>query len=178
MPFSVVDFLRALAAGILVGSAYALMCIGLGIIFGAMRVINFAQGDLLMLGMYAAFYLTTGFGVLAFLGPYGGPIVAAFLAGPIVFAIGWVLHRFIVARVTGAGVAQIAGAGAYGQILVTLGISLILQNGGVFLFRSAPGGVRTPPSRPSSGIRDLVLQPGRGGRRLFPVGAARRLCLC
>src|SRR5207253_11024605 len=48
MPFSANDFLQALAAGILVGGAYALMCIGLGIIFGAMRVINFAQGDFLM----------------------------------------------------------------------------------------------------------------------------------
>src|ERR1700738_2356 len=109
VPFSSVDLLQALSAGLLVGSAYALMCIGLGIIFGSMNVINFAQGDFLMLGMYAAFYLTTGFGVLMFLGPYAGPIVAAFLAGPIVFVIGWVLHRFIVARVTGAGVSQIAG---------------------------------------------------------------------
>ena len=90
---SLIDFLQALAAGVLVGSAYALMCIGLGIIFGSMSVINFAQGDFLMLGMYAAFYLTTGYGVLTFLGPYAGPIVAAFLAGPIVFALGWVLHR-------------------------------------------------------------------------------------
>jgi len=81
MPFSAVDFLQALMAGILVGSAYALMCIGLGIIFGSMNVINFAQGDFLMLGMYAAFYLVAGHGVLAFLGPYAGPIVAAFLAG-------------------------------------------------------------------------------------------------
>src|SRR6516225_7643454 len=105
MSFSLVDFLQALAAGVLVGSAYALMCIGLGIIFGAMRVINFAQGDVLMLGMYAAFYLATAGGLSAFLCPSSGPIVAAFLAGPIVFALGWVLHRFIVARVTGAGAA-------------------------------------------------------------------------
>ena len=81
MSFSLVDFLQALAAGILVGSAYALMCVGLGIIFGAMRVINFAQGDFLMVGMYAAFYLATAGGLSAFLGPSGGPIVAAFLAG-------------------------------------------------------------------------------------------------
>src|SRR3977135_2535380 len=85
MPFSAVDFLQALAAGILVGSAYALMCIGLGIIFGAMRVINFAQGDFLMLGMYAAFYLTTGYGGLAFLGPYAGPSSAPLRAGLWVF---------------------------------------------------------------------------------------------
>src|SRR5690242_6271008 len=129
MPFLMIDFWQALAAGILVGSAYALMCVGLGIIFGAMRVINFAQGDFLMLGMYAAFYLATGAGLSAALGPSAGPIVAAFLAGPIVFAFGWLVHRFTVARVTGAGAAQIQGEGAYGQILTTLGISLILQNG-------------------------------------------------
>src|SRR5437870_7099997 len=98
MPFSANDFLQALAAGVIVGGAYALMCIGLGIIFGSMRVINFAQGDFLMLGMYAAFYLTTGFGVLAFLGPYAGPIIAAFLAGPTVFAVGWILTRIIDSR--------------------------------------------------------------------------------
>ena len=49
-----VDFLQALAAGLLVGGTYGLMCVGLGIIFGVMRVINFAQGDFMMLGMYVA----------------------------------------------------------------------------------------------------------------------------
>src|SRR5262249_29485198 len=70
-----IDFFQALAAGLLVGGTYGLMCVGLGIIFGVMRVVNFAQGDFMMLGMYAAFYLVTGFGALAFLGPYVGPIV-------------------------------------------------------------------------------------------------------
>ena len=65
-------FLQALAAGVLVGSAYALMCIGLGIIFGSMHVINFAQGDFLMLGMYAAFYLVTGLACWRFSAPMPG----------------------------------------------------------------------------------------------------------
>ena len=47
---------------------YGLMCVGLGLIFGIMRVINFAQGDFMMLGMYAAFYLFTSAGVQAFFG--------------------------------------------------------------------------------------------------------------
>ena len=46
---------------------------GLTLIFGIMRIVNFAQGELLMLGMYASLYLVTGAGVLAFLGPYFGP---------------------------------------------------------------------------------------------------------
>src|SRR6185437_7139170 len=161
LPPFLLEFLQALAAGVTVGGAYALMCIGLGIIFGSMRVINFAQGDFLMLGMYAAFYLTTGYGILNFLGPYAGPIIAAFLAGPVVFAVGWVAHRFIVSRVTGASAASSEGAGAYGQIIVTLGLSLILQNGGLIVFGSTPVGIRTPLSRSSWEIGDVLLNQGR-----------------
>ncbi len=64
------NVLNALAAGITIGCIYGLMCIGLGLIFGIMRIVNFAQGELLMLGMFASLYLVTGGGVLAFLGPY------------------------------------------------------------------------------------------------------------
>ena len=48
-------FLQALFAGLLIGAVYGLMCVGLGLIFGVMRVINFAHGDFMMLGMYTAF---------------------------------------------------------------------------------------------------------------------------
>src|SRR5262245_5005191 len=129
-----IDTLQALAAGLLVGGTYGLMCVGLGIIFGVMRVVNFAHGDFMMLGMYAAYYLVTGFGVLAFLGPYAGPIVGAALAGPIVFAIGWLLHRFLIAQVTGARVVTAAAEGHYAKIILTLGVALILANGGLILF--------------------------------------------
>ena len=60
--------LNAIAAGLTIGCIYGLMCIGLGLIFGIMRIVNFAQGELLMLGMYASLYLVTGAGVFAFLG--------------------------------------------------------------------------------------------------------------
>jgi branched-chain amino acid transport system permease protein len=122
------------------------MCVGLGLIFGVMRVINFAQGDFLMLGMYLAFYLVTGWGVLGFLGPYVAPFAAAILAGPVLFAGGWLLHRLLIARVTGTRVAGIEGEGHYAQLILTLGVALILQNGGLILFGSTPQSVRTPLS--------------------------------
>src|SRR5712672_779092 len=116
-----IDFFQAFAAGLLVGGIYGLMCVGLGIIFGVMRVVNFAQGDFMMLGMYIAYYLVTGFGVLLFLGPYAGPIVAAAIAGPVVFVFSWLLHRFLVAHVTGARVVSADAEGHYTQIILTLG---------------------------------------------------------
>jgi branched-chain amino acid transport system permease protein len=97
-----------------------------------------------MLGMYASLYLVTGAGVLAFLGPYVGPFVGALCAGPIVFAGGALLHRFLISRVSGLRTAGSIDDGHFGQLLVTLGISLILQNGGLIVFGSSPETVRTP----------------------------------
>lgn len=156
-----VDFFQALAAGLMVGGTYGLMCVGLGIIFGVMRVVNFAQGDFMMLGMYAAYYLVTAFGVLAFLGPYVGPLVGAVLAGPIVFAIGWLVHKFLVSRVTGARVVSAEAEGHYTQIVLTLGIALVLANGGLILFGSRPVSVRTPLSRESWEIGLVFLNQAR-----------------
>ena len=68
------SFLQAMAAGLLIGAVYGLMCVGLGLIFGVMRVINFAQGDFMMLGMYAAFYLFIALGVQAVFGNVVGPL--------------------------------------------------------------------------------------------------------
>lgn len=161
LEFFLIDFVQVLATGLLVGGTYALMCVGLGMIFGVMRVINFAQGDFLMLGMYAAFYLMTGWGVLAFLGPYVGPVVAGIFAGPVVFVIGWLLHRYLVRRVTGMAALGAEAEGHYAQIILTLGIALVLQNGGLILFGSIPLAVRTPMSGQSWEVWEVLLNQAR-----------------
>ena len=138
--------MNALTAGITIGCIYGLMCIGLGLIFGIMKIVNFAQGELLMLGMFTSLYLVTGAGVLAFLGPYIGPFVGALLAAPVVFIAGALMHKFMISRVSGLRTAGTLDEGHFGQLIVTLGISLILQNGGLILFGSTPEAVRTPLS--------------------------------
>ena len=156
-----VDVFQAMAAGLMVGGTYGLMCVGLGIIFGVMRVVNFAHGDFMMLGMYAAYYLVTYFGVLAFLGPYAAPIVGAVLAGPLVFIVGWLLHYALIARVTGARVVSAEAEGHYAQIILTLGIALVLANGGLILFGSTPVSVQTPLSRQSWEIANVLFNQAR-----------------
>jgi len=154
------DAAQALATGILVGGAYALMCVGLGIIFGSMRVINFAQGDFMMLGMYATYYLATS-ALVGLFGLYAGPAVAALLSGPILFAFGWILHKTMISRVTGARVADMDGGGGYAQLILTLGIGLVLQNGGLILFGSTPIAVLTPLSRQSWEVGTVLLNQAR-----------------
>src|SRR5262245_66650236 len=69
------------------------MSIGLGLIFGVMRVVNFAQGDFMMLGMYLTFF----YAVTASIDPLAG----ALLTLPPFFVLGWIVHRLLLARVTG-----------------------------------------------------------------------------
>jgi branched-chain amino acid transport system permease protein len=140
------NVLNAVAAGLIIGCLYGLMCIGLGLIFGIMKVVNFAQGELLMLGMYVSVYLVGGFAALGILGPYAAPFVAAVIAGPVLFGGGALLHRFLLTHVSGLSTAARLDEGGFGQLIVTLGVSLILQNGGLILFGSQPKSVLTPLS--------------------------------
>lgn len=149
------NVLQALTAGILIGSVYALMCVGLGLIFGVMRVINFAQGEFLMLGMYGTLYVYTWFAFDRILGSYVGPIVAAVLAGVLLYFAGILLHRYLLARITGMRVAGSEGEGHYPQLILTLGLSLIIANAGLIFFGSTPENIRTPLSATAWEIRPL-----------------------
>lgn len=140
------SILQAIAAGLFVGAIYGLMCVGLAMIFGIMRVINFAQGDLMMLGMYAAYFAFVHLGIQAAFGVYAGPYVAALLAAPALYIFGWAVHRLLIRQVTGIRTASMEAEGHYAQLILTLGIALILQNGAMILFGSELISVRTPLS--------------------------------
>jgi branched-chain amino acid transport system permease protein len=146
MAQSIENLLQALSAGLLVGAIYGLMCVGLALIFGVMRVINFAQGDFMMLGMYVTYYFFVALGVQPLFGNFVGPYVAAFLAAPVLFAVGYFVHQFLISRVSGTRTTQLEGEGHHAQLILTLGIALILQNAGQMIFGSSVVSVRTPLS--------------------------------
>jgi branched-chain amino acid transport system permease protein len=146
MPQQIENMLQALETGLVVGAVYGLMCVGLGLIFGIMRVINFAQGEFMMLGMYAAYYLLAALGLQAVLGAAAAPFVAAIAAGPLVLVVGYVVHRLLIARVSGTRVLTLEGEGHSAQLILTLGIALILQNGGRVVFGASPISIQTPLS--------------------------------
>lgn len=140
------NFLQLLTAGLLTGAIYGLMCVGLSIIFGVMRVINFAQGEFMMIGMYFAYYLFGLAGASVLLGDLVAPFLAALLAGPAVFAVGVLVHKLLVSQVTGIGGSALEAEGHHAQLVLTLGISLVLANGGLVAFGSAPVSIATPLS--------------------------------
>lgn len=177
------NILQALTAGLLVGVLYGLMCVGLAFIFGIMRVINFAQGDFMMLGMYAAYYLFVALGVQALFGSFFGPYLAALLAGPILFVFGWLVHQLLVSRVVGTR-AAVEAEGHFAQLILTLGIALVLHNGGMIVFGSILVSVQTPLSS-SAWVIDLFwddfsavfVNKSRGISALIAIAAIAALSL-
>jgi len=103
-----------------VGGTYALVGIGLTLIFGVMRVINFAHGDLLMIGMYLTFYLFTLSGI--------DPFLSIVIVIPLMFAFGAFLQRTFIHRVLNAL--------PQNQILLTIGLGLIMSNTVMLVFTS------------------------------------------
>ncbi len=140
------DVLQALVSGLLIGCIYALMCVGLGLIFGIMRVINFAQGEFLMIGMYLTFYLTGALGIQSLLGAELGPFAIAVIAGPVVFVLGFIVHRLLLAPATVRRSNRRGRESHYGQLILTLGLTLILENGALLLFGAEPHSVQTTAS--------------------------------
>lgn len=138
------NVLQTVIAGVLTGSIYGLMCVGLALIFGVMRVINFAQGDFMMLGMYAAYYIFGLFGVQAIFGNLVGTYVSILLAVPVLYAVGYGIHATLISRVSGTRTAQLDGEGHYAQLILTLGIALIMTNAAQMVFGSVMASMRTP----------------------------------
>ncbi len=132
------NVLQSLVAGLLIGCMYGLMCVGLTIIFGVMRVINFAQGEFMMLGMYFTYFCFAWLGAEVWVDGLWFPFVLAVLSGPAVFLLGIILHKVLISAVTGRRASQLEAQGHYAQLVLTLGIALVLQNGGLFLFGSNP----------------------------------------
>lgn len=113
-------FLQSLISGILIGGVYALIGIGLTIIFGVMRVINFAHGDIMMVGMYMTYFLFTLFGI--------DPFVSVLITIPMMFLFGGILQKLFINR--------ILGSLPQNQILLTIGLGLIMSNSAMLAFTS------------------------------------------
>jgi branched-chain amino acid transport system permease protein len=140
-----------------------------------MRVINFAQGDFMMLGMYAAYYIFGLLGMQLF-GPLVGPYVSILLAVPLLYAFGYLVHAFLISRVSGTRTAVLEGEGHYAQLILTLGIALVLTNGAQMIFGSVMAALRTPLTTaawqiPLGGDTSVFLNKSRSIAALVSVGS-------
>lgn len=111
-------FSQSIINGLLIGGVYALIAVGLTIIFGVMKIVNFAQGEFVMLGMYVTWLLFSAIG--------GSPYLLIVPAGIIMFIIGWLIYKIVINPVVGKGDTS--------YILLTVGLSYFLQNAAQLAF--------------------------------------------
>ncbi|HKW83805.1 MAG TPA: branched-chain amino acid ABC transporter permease [Burkholderiaceae bacterium] len=111
--------LQTLASGVLIGLIYALVAIGLTMIFGVMDIVNFAHGEFLMLGMYASFWLFALFAL--------DPMLTLPLTVLMLFAFGVLLYKFVIRRIIDAPMLS--------QIFTTFGLMILLRGAAQFFWK-------------------------------------------
>jgi branched-chain amino acid transport system permease protein len=103
---------QAVINGLLIGGIYALVSIGVTLIFGVIKIVNFAQGEFVMIGMYISFFLASQFGI--------DPILSLFVSMPVLFVVGVLIQHFLIRRVLGLNDLP--------QIFLTFALSLLILN--------------------------------------------------
>ena len=121
-------YAAALLNGLLIGGVYALVALGLTLIYGVLHIVNFAHGSLLMVAMFAAWMLAELGGV--------DPYLALPLVSALMFAVGWALYRFVIGRVSRGEDRAI--------LLATLGVSVVLDNFALVIFKGDTRQIETP----------------------------------
>ena len=112
------EWLNVILQGVLIGGLYAMFAAGLSLIFGVMRLVNIAHGDLIVLAAYVALMATTALGIT--------PLVSLLVVVPVMALIGYGLQRGLLNRTLGDDLLP--------PLLVTFGLSIIIQNGLLELF--------------------------------------------
>lgn len=119
---------QAILDGLMIGGVYAVISIGLTLVFGVMGIVNFAQAEFLMLGMFVAYYAWAWLGL--------DPLLAAPLAFVVVFLLGAAIQRVLIRRVLKAP--EVA------QIFLTVGLLIVLENAALLMFGSGFRSASTP----------------------------------
>lgn len=120
---------QSIVTGLLLGGVYALVSIGLTLIFGVLGVVNFAQGSMLTLSMFIVYSLVTSAGIPVYL--------STLIAIPLMFVFGVLVQSLLLNKLTATGNQE-------GPLLVTLGLSLLIVNGLLMVYGGRP--LRVPGS--------------------------------
>jgi len=107
-----IDLASPLIMGILLGGLYTIIALGLSLVFGVMKLLNVAHGDLVIFGSYFAYTMMTYLGV--------DPVLSLVIGIPLLFAIGFAIQKFLMARAFEVSMEA--------PLIIAFGISLVLQN--------------------------------------------------
>lgn len=152
---------QATVSGLLIGGVYALIALGLNIVFGTMRVINFAQGTLLMAGMFITYWLWE----LGGLHPYLSPLVSV----PVLFGLGYLVQGALISPL----LVRERAREPMSVLLATLGLALVLENVALLFFSADFKTVQTDVSLATFKVGGIIVSVPR----LVGLGAMALTCL-
>jgi branched-chain amino acid transport system permease protein len=136
-----VSFIQAILDGLLVGGVYAVISIGLTLVYGVMGIVNFAQAEFLMIGMFVSWFAWAYLGL--------DPVLAAPLSFAVAFALGWLVQGQLISRVLKAP--------SVAQIFLTVGLLIVLENGALLAFGSQFRSVTTSYQTMSLSLGSLFI---------------------
>ena len=137
--------LQAVVSGLLLGGVYGVVASGLTLIFGVLRIINFAHGAVMMLGMYASYWLWVWLAV--------DPYLSVLLTAPAFFVLGMGIQRVVIE--------PNRAAAEHNQLLLTLGLALFLENLALVLWQGDFRTLRVPYANASFVIGDALVEVSR-----------------
>jgi branched-chain amino acid transport system permease protein len=147
---------NSLISGILTGLVYGLMALGLSVIFGVVRVVNFAHGEMMTIGMYAAVVLCTQFKV--------DPFLILFPVAAFAFVVGYVMQRALIN--------PFISRPEHSQFMLMVGVAIIMVNGLLIAFGPNARNVQVSYSLDSFALGFLVID----ATRVYAAGASVLLC--
>ena len=133
--------LQAIIDGLMLGGVYAVISIGLTLVFGVIGIVNFAQSQFLMVGMYVAYFAWAYLGL--------DPLLGSLLSFTLVFALGYAVQHSLIRKVLKAP--EVA------QIFLTVGILIVLENLALVAFGSEFKSVQTPYQNGAVEVFDLLI---------------------
>ena len=136
--------LQALVNGVLTGSLFGLIATGLTLVWGVMKIVNFAHGEFLMVGLYIVYFLVANAGL--------DPYVTLLISPVLMFVLGAVMYQ--------AFIRPVLRAPSMNQILLTLGLSLVIQSLALAIFSV-----------------DILFAPTRYGQYVFRYSSSSWTCL-
>jgi branched-chain amino acid transport system permease protein len=159
MPIDFVSLINVMISGVLTGLVYGLMALGLSVIFGVARVVNFAHGEMMTLAMYASVILFSVFEL--------NPFIAVLPVAAIFFVLGYGLQRWIVN--------PFVTRPEHTQFMLLLAIAIILTNGQLIFFGPDARSVRLDSLLESIELGSLLIDRGKLYAALVALSAAAAL---
>jgi branched-chain amino acid transport system permease protein len=138
---TIIELATPVIMGILVGGLYTLIALGLSMVFGVMKLINVAHGDLVIFGSYFAYAMMTHLGM--------DPILSLVMGIPVLFILGFLIQKFLMAKAFRRSMEA--------PLIIAFGVSLVLENTLQIVFTPMSKGLSTSYSMESLNIGELYI---------------------